>query len=290
MRREHAKPARAARKGTFADRPRAHGRARARSPRSGEQDWGLTPKGQTPQDLAEDRDVERVVRRNSPVVPCLDPGVARRVETRRAGATLASAAAGAGRGLATLISGVSRVAARREDQVARHGAAEVEQIVARRRVRGERDPTGLRSDSAVRTDERPADRRTASRRTCWSRGPCRAGRARRPGRAARNLSRPEVTREQTVIPHLHARNAVARQRLHCRITSAAEDNQQREARHHHRRRRTQPSQQLHPLTSLGRLQPYRGGTLGGNPLEPCKDRKQRCGIELPATFCRLARW
>jgi hypothetical protein len=50
MRREHAQPARAARKGTFAQhrtKERA-GFARARSPRSGVQRLGSDPQGQTP--------------------------------------------------------------------------------------------------------------------------------------------------------------------------------------------------------------------------------------------------
>ena len=81
----------------------------------------------------------------------------------------------------------------------------------------------------------------------------------------------EVSSQQRTILHLDRRDAVARQRLACRVTRSAERQHQRQARDDHRRRRPEPLEHTHsiPPRSCG-LGDFKPLTLGNASLEPCK--------------------
>jgi hypothetical protein len=78
------------------------------------------------------------------------------------------------------------VGRRGDDQLPRGGAAEVEDVLAGSRLRGQGDASGLGDDAPVRPDESPFGARPCgTRRPRGPRGPCRPSRTRRPSRPGR---------------------------------------------------------------------------------------------------------
>src|SRR6266550_893044 len=97
--------------------------------------------------LADDCNVERVIRGGAGIAPRLDEDGAR-VIGGGAGPALAAASARTCGGLASLIRSIPRVSARREDRLNGHHTADTQDVSPRARLCCERDAAGLCGDAA----------------------------------------------------------------------------------------------------------------------------------------------
>src|SRR6266511_2002931 len=111
--------------------------------------------------LAKDDDVKRVIAGSTTARACLNVGVARRVEARRARPAFAAATTRTGARFAALIPVVPRVCRLREDRMSCHSATDVEDVCPVVRESRPGDVARLRRNPAVRPTERPSHRRTA---------------------------------------------------------------------------------------------------------------------------------